>query len=92
VNRRVLVRPQAELDMLAAATWYEAQRPGLGTDFLDEITALVHSLADNALIYAEVTAAVRRAAARRFPYVLSYRVTDSAIVVLTVLHMRRQRR
>jgi plasmid stabilization system protein ParE len=86
----VLVRPQAEVDMLAAASWYEAQRPGLGADFLDEITLLAHSLTDNALICAEVTEGVRRAPVRRFPYVLSYLVMESAVVVLSVLHMRRR--
>jgi plasmid stabilization system protein ParE len=75
--------------MFAAAAWYEAQRPGLGVEFLDEITALANSLSINALIYAQVMAGIRRAPARRFPYVVSYQVTETDVVVLSVLHMHR---
>lgn len=35
MTRRVRVRPEAELDLLVAAGWYEAQRQGLGTEFID---------------------------------------------------------
>ena len=27
------VRPEADEDVLAAATWYDTERPGLGTEF-----------------------------------------------------------
>ena len=50
---RVRVRPEAELDLVAAAGWYEAQRRGLGAEFLDELEHLIASLADNALLYTE---------------------------------------
>ena len=36
---RVRVRPEAELDMLFAAGWYDAQRAGLGAEFIEEISA-----------------------------------------------------
>jgi hypothetical protein len=48
VTWRVRVRPEAELDMLFAAGWYDAQRAGLGAEFIEEISALVGSLAINA--------------------------------------------
>ena len=42
----VRVRPEAELDLLIAASWYETQRTQLGTEFLEEMSALVASLAE----------------------------------------------
>jgi hypothetical protein len=40
VTWRVRVRPEAELDMLFAAGWYDAQWAGLGAEFIEEISAL----------------------------------------------------
>jgi plasmid stabilization system protein ParE len=31
----LLLRPAASADLEEAASWYEAQRPGLGREFLD---------------------------------------------------------
>jgi hypothetical protein len=35
VTWRVRDRPEAELDLLVAAGWYEAQRQGLGTEVIE---------------------------------------------------------
>jgi toxin ParE1/3/4 len=91
VTWRVRVRPEAELDLVVAAGWYESQRPELGAEFIEELSLLVASLADNALLYAEHFEGVRRVFARRFPYVVSYRIFADEVVVFSVLHMRRQR-
>jgi hypothetical protein len=34
---RVLLRPEAEVDISDAATWYENQRGGLGGEFLEAV-------------------------------------------------------
>jgi plasmid stabilization system protein ParE len=91
VTRIVRVRPEAELDLLLAAGWYEAQRPGLGAEFLGELELRIASLADNALLYAAQVEGVRRVFARRFPYAVYYQLTDEDVVVLSVMHARRER-
>jgi toxin ParE1/3/4 len=91
VTRRVRVRPEAELDLLVAAGWYEAQRQGLGTEFIDELSLLVASLAENALLYEERFEVVRRVFARRFPYAVYFQIVGDEVVVISILHMRRSR-
>lgn len=86
---RVGVRPEAELDVAIAAGWYEAQRPGLGAEFIDEISRTVATLADNPLRYREVMEGVRRVLARRFPYAIAYRVEGDEVIVMSILHMSR---
>ena len=88
---QVRVRPEAELDLLVSAGWYEDQRAGLGEEYLDDMARLIASLADNALLYPEVFAGVRRAFAKRFPYVVTYQLTTDQVIVISALHMRRQR-
>jgi plasmid stabilization system protein ParE len=87
----VRVRPEAELDLLASAGWYEGQRAGLGDEFLDDMARLIALLAENALLHPEIFDGVRRAFARRFPYVVTYQLTTDLVIVISVLHMRRQR-
>lgn len=91
MSRGVRVRPEAELDLLVSAGWYEGQRAGLGDEFLDEMARLIASLVDNAMLYPELFEGVRRAFARRFPYVVTYQVTAAEVIVISVLHMRRRR-
>ena len=88
---RVRVRPEAELDVSITAGWYEAQRPGLGGEFMEEMSRVVASLADNDLRHREVLKGVRRALGRRFPYVISYRVIGDEVIVVSILHMSRDR-
>ena len=87
----VWVRPEAELDLLVAAGWYEAQRQGLGAEFIEELSLLVASLANNALLYADLFEGVRRVFARRFPFAVSFQIVGDEVVVISILHMRRRR-
>lgn len=88
---RVRVRPEAELDLLVAAGWYEAQRSGLGAEFIEDLSLLVASLAENALLYADLLEGVRRVFARRFPFAVYFQIIGDEVVVISILHMRRQR-
>lgn len=41
------LRPEARLDLEAAARWYEAQEPGLGRRFLQEVRQAFHRIRSN---------------------------------------------
>jgi hypothetical protein len=45
--RRLVVQPQADLDIQAAAVWYEDQRCGLGVRFLDELDLVFQRIETN---------------------------------------------
>ncbi len=49
MRRRLFVLPAARDDIAAAANWYDASRPGLGTTFLDSIDALLQRIAGSVL-------------------------------------------
>jgi plasmid stabilization system protein ParE len=91
VTWRVRVRPEAELDLERAASWYEARRAGLGAEFADEIARLFLSLADGPYHFAEYEAGLRRAFPRRFPYGVYFTVNGDDVIVTSNLHMSRQR-
>ena len=89
MSRRVRVRLEAELDVAAAARWYETQRMGLGIEFIDEVSRALGSLVDNALRNPEILDGVRRVMTRRFPYSIAYQVVGAEVMVISVLHMSR---
>ena len=45
--RRLLVQRQSDLDIQAAALWYEDQRPGLGMRFLSELDEVFKRIESN---------------------------------------------
>ena len=84
-----IIRPEAEADIRAARDWYEATAPGLGVAFIAELDDLFHRLEANPRLYAEFVPSVRRALTRRFPYAVYYTPRDTNLIVLAVLHQRR---
>ncbi len=88
----VRLRPEAELDLADAATWYEEQRKGLGHEFLDEILASLSSISNAPLMFPVLHRETRRALIRRFPFAVYFRIEPTAIVVLAVMHGSRDPR
>ena len=41
----MIIRPEAERDLIAARDWYEGQRQGLGADFLLCVEEVLEALA-----------------------------------------------
>ena len=90
--RRWIVRPLAESDIERAAAWYENRRTGLGFRFLDATDQLLARLRVSPLQFPLVSTDVRRALLHTFPYAVYFRAIDDVVVVLAVLHLRRDPR
>ena len=86
---RLIVRPEAEADLLQAFSWYEDQQPGLGRAFMDEVSRCLNAIAQLPLSFAVVNTPARRAMTRRFPYALFFVVGEEAISVVAAFHMAR---
>ncbi len=77
----MIIRPEAEADLVNAREWYERQREGLGAQFLLCVEEVLERIGRTPEMYAVVYHDVRRAFTRRFPYAVYYRVDDHAMVV-----------
>lgn len=88
MNFNIQVRRAAELDLAEAEIWYENQRPGLGAEFLSEISRIFTVLGQTPLLYPVLHRDVRRAIVPRFPYLLWYRVMNQNVTVLACTHVR----
>ena len=87
-----IVRPAAAADIDDAFLWYEAQRPGLGHEFLAAADGLIAAIAQHPLRYPVIRRNTRRALMRRFPYAMYFRIYDEVVVVVACMHGRRKPR
>ena len=81
--------PEAKDEFDAAVDWYEQQRPGLGTAFLERVRETFARIASNPQLHAAVHQDVRRAVVRKFPYGVLYKEEAGEIVVVAVFHSAR---
>lgn len=79
----------AQAEVTEAQDWYEAQLPGLGTQFRAELDRTVQRIAANPLQFRRVLQDVRRARLRRFPYGLFFRVEPDGVLVIACFHASR---
>ena len=92
MSRRFIVRPLAEADLETAARWYDEEQPGLAERFLTDVDRSFVRLRERPLQFPVVAGDVRRALMHTFPYAIYFRVSNEIIVVLAVLHLRRNPR
>lgn len=89
MNKEIIIRPEAESDLLDAHKWYEDRSKGLGSDFLRSIEATIASIKRYPKMYPQVYKNVRRALIRRFPYGIFNIINQEKIVVIAAFHVRR---
>jgi plasmid stabilization system protein ParE len=87
--RKVIVRPEAERELVEAHRWYARQYLGLGHAFLLSIDAAIQSICREPELYACIHKNIRRALVRRFPYGVFYLIDYEQIVVVAIFHVRR---
>jgi toxin ParE1/3/4 len=89
MTRRLVLREKAILDLQQAAASYEAQRAGLGRDFVAQISTALDRLVESPESFAVVHRNAREAPVRRFSYRLYYQLNDAEIRVIAICHHAR---
>ena len=89
---QLIIRPEAEADVLEAFQWYDEQIPGLGQEFLLELERALESIQNNPEANLRIHRDFRRVLTRRFPYSTFYTVQGQSVVVIAVLHAARDPR
>jgi len=89
MDYELIIRPEAKADLLDAYHWYQEQRQGLGNDFKLCVDEVISQIRRNPLIHKVIFQNVRRSFTKRFPFGVFYTVEDEKIIVLAVLHARR---
>jgi plasmid stabilization system protein ParE len=80
------IRPEAEVDIEEAASWYEKQSEGLGYEFLNEVEKAYKTILENPSLYPAVYRDTHRTLIHRFPFGIFYRIEKGFIVIIAVMH------
>ena len=83
------IRKEAEADIAEAYQYYESCREGLGADFISCIDEAISRVQNNPKQFRTVLDKVRRALVRKFLYGIYYTIHENEIIVLAVVHARR---
>ena len=86
MKRRILIRPEAEMEIEEAYRWYEEQRDGLGSDLLLCVEEGIEKIERNPEMYPLVHRNIRRLLIRRFPYGIYYIILQDIIIIVAVFH------
>ena len=93
---RLEPHPEARAELRSAALWYDEQRPGLGDDFIAEVSATLDRIGAAPESYPpwpHTRAAgrlIRKATMQRFPYVIAFEKHEQHVIVLAVAHAKRR--
>jgi len=86
----VIFLPVAEAEYCDAVDYYDGEVAGLGEDFCEEVIAALRRVADFPEAWQKLSAHTRRCRLNRFPYGLVYQIQADYILVVAVMHLRRE--
>jgi plasmid stabilization system protein ParE len=86
----VLLRPEAEHELLAAQAWYESKALGLGFEFGRAADAAVASAVRNPYGHLRIEDEFHRVLFRKFPYMLIYLPSPQELLVISFFHQHRE--
>ena len=87
--RDVVVLEWAEEEIEEAADYLDEEVPGLGDAFLVEVQRTIGRLKRNPYVGPKIEPRVHKIGLRRFSYDLIYLIPPSSVMVVAVVHHRR---
>ena len=87
---RLEFHPEAELELIEAAAYYELQVAGLGERFEAEVRRATNLLLDHPEIGAPADPVLRKLVLNRFPFTLYYSVASDVLRIEVVAHQSRR--
>ncbi|MBN1902428.1 type II toxin-antitoxin system RelE/ParE family toxin [Candidatus Sumerlaeota bacterium] len=88
--KQIVFHPDAEVEIIDAAQYYEAHKSGLGSDFLGEVEQALDYISTNPEASPLIGRRSRRKILWRFPYNLIYAVYPDRIRIVACAHQKRR--
>lgn len=89
---QLLVRPEAQDELLTAQVWYEQRSTGLGFEFARAIDTAMARALQTPFAFPHIEADFRHVITHKFPYSVIYYPSESELVVVSVFHHKRRPR
>lgn len=85
----IRIRPEAEKDLQEAFDYYQTCRVGLGHEFMMCVEVALKSIQRNPAQHPIIYKHIYRNFVQRFPFGVYYLVKQDLVLVIAVLHVRR---
>lgn len=82
--------PEAIAEAAAAAGFYHDNQRELARRFINHLNEALDRIAIKPEIYREAEPGIRKIKLKTFPYAVIYRVKDTRIEIIAVMHIRRR--
>jgi len=92
VNKPIIFRPLARMELDEAVDWYEKRQEGLGWELKETVERMLARVVASPEQSRQVRGGTRRAVLRRFPYTVYFLSEPQAIIVVAVFHGKRDPR
>jgi plasmid stabilization system protein ParE len=89
MKKPVRLLPEARVEFNEATDWYERQRVGLGTKFVDRVREALGLITGAPERHAMAYLDIRKVLVPKFPYVVLYRDDADEVLVISVFHTSR---
>ena len=88
---KIILKPEAEIDLDKAINWYEDKQVGLGIDFLLHFENTLLLVQQNPFQFLSVIENFKRVLIQKFPYITYFSVDEknSIVDIYGVLHTSR---
>jgi hypothetical protein len=86
---KICILEAAQQDLVSGFRFYEVQKNGLGSYFLDSLYADIDSLMFYGGVHMVVDGGYHRMLAKRFPFAIYYRTDGESVLVYAALDCRR---
>ena len=81
--------PEAQIEMVESAKYYETEQEGLGKRFLEAVRAATRRVCLFPAIYQRVQDNIRQCSVDRFPFGIVFRERPDHVQIIAVVHFRR---
>ena len=88
--KTVRFHPEARIEMVAAAQYYEKAQEGLGRRFLEAVHSATRRIPLMPAIYQAIEGDIRRCCVEKFPFGLVFREKEDHIEIIALIHFKRR--
>ena len=89
---KLIIKPEARLEIEDALEWYEKQRSELSIELLNELSDVLDRIMNNPDSFQRRYGNIRMIFTTRFPYGVHYTVENQTIYVHAFMHMKQKPR
>jgi hypothetical protein len=91
---KLVIKSNAQDDILEASDWYEEQKTGLGELFMVSVDDCIKLLIKNPFAFAKIYYTIRKANTKNYPYSLYYNINEKIheVTIIAVISQYRSDR